>query len=112
MSRQGDTPAESSGFRRRDVLVRLGAGGGLASVAGCQGLLTQTKRYVAEPAVLDAEAGTLGYTLDGARKIETKREESVSGATLKMTLVSHVAGYDGPETWLTSVILSVAPLTD
>jgi len=98
MSRQGDTPAESSGFRRRDVLVRLGAGGGLASVAGCQGLLTQTKRYVAEPAVLDAEAGALGYTLDGARKLETKREESVSGATLKMTLVSHVAGYDGPET--------------
>lgn len=76
----------------------MGTGTAMTGLAGCGQLFDQTKQYVAEPATLDSEAGSLGFSLRNNRQIETTREESVGGSTLKLTIVSHTAGYDGEST--------------
>jgi hypothetical protein len=98
MTREEKASDDSSGFQRRDVLATMGAGGGLAVLAGCQGLFSQTKRYVAQPAVLDSHANSLGFTLEDSQQIQTERQESVGGSTLDIEIVSQIARYTGSET--------------
>jgi sugar lactone lactonase YvrE len=98
MTPDEDSSESPSEFRRRDLLMTMGAGGGLAGLAGCQGLFSQTKRYVAEPAMLDSKASALGFTLQNDQQIQTKRQESVGGSTLDIEVVSYVARYSGSST--------------